>query len=228
MEEKICVLDIKFDNYTAKQAMKKSVEFMGSEMLKVIELLSIDMLLDSKDREEICDMISQIDMILPGQKEILEAAEIHNRKMYQEIDDHLYIKLFLRYLHKNHCSIYLIVESEEKGKELEHYLNDHYRGAQIVGMTISGGDPQEDDMLVNKINGSEADCIITALRTPLRQKLVLRNKMRINARLWIGVGPLLESMYKEEKSHVRFLSHLKRIFVKREIKKSKKENAPRV
>ena len=226
MEEKICVLDIDFDNYTAKQAMKKSVEFMGSEVLKVIELLSIDMLLYTKDREEICDVISGIDMILPGQKEILEAAEICNRKMAQEMDDHLYMKLFLRYLHKNHCRVYLIVESAEKGNELRRCLNEHYRGIQVVGTMVSDGDPSADDMLVNEINGCESDCIIAALQTPCRQRLVHRNKPRINSRIWIGVGDLLESMYKEKKGYLWFLSHMKRIFFKREIKKNKKENLP--
>lgn len=224
MEEKICVLDIDFDNYTAKQAMKKSVEFMKSEMLRVIELLSIDMLLYSKEREEICDVISGIDMMLPGQKEILEAAEVYDRKMLQEINEHLYLKLFLRYLHKNHCRTYLVAECEEKRKELEHYLKTKYRGVQIVGTSVSDGNSEEDDLLVNKINGCEADCIIAALSTPCRQKLVLRNKRRINSRIWIGVGNLMEGMYKEQKRHTRVLSYLKRIFVKREIKKSKKEN----
>lgn len=224
MEEKICVLDINFDNYTAKQAMKKSVDFMGSEILRVVELLSIDVLLYTKDREEICDMISGIDMVLPGQKEILEAAEVSDRKLLQEVQDHLYLRLFLRYLHKNHCRIYVIAESAEKGKELVDYLKAHYKGIQIVGMMVSDGDPAADDMLVNEINGCEADGIIAALGTPHRQRLALRNKTRINARIWLGVGDLLESMYKEKSGPVRIWSQMKRIFFKREIRKSKKEN----
>lgn len=224
MEEKICVLDIKFDNYTAKQAMKKSVDFMESEILRVVELLSIDMLLYTKDREKICDMISGIDMVLPGQKEILEAAEISDRKMPKEVQDHLYLKLFLRYLHKNHRRIYVIAESAEKGKELVDYLNAHYKGIQIVGMIVSDGNPAADDMLVNAINGCEVDVIIAALGTPYRQRLALRNKTRINARIWLGVGDLLESMYKEKTGPVRIWSQMKRLFFKREIRKSKKEN----
>lgn len=169
-------------------------------------------------------MISGIDMVLPGQKEILEAAEVSDRKLLQEVQDHLYLRLFLRYLHKNHCRIYVIAESAEKGKELVDYLKAHYKGIQIVGMMVSDGDPAADDMLVNEINGCEADGIIAALGTPHRQRLALRNKTRINARIWLGVGDLLESMYKEKSGPVRIWSQMKRIFFKREIRKSKKEN----
>mgnify|MGYP000644691134 FL=1 len=44
--------------------------------------------------------MNEFDMILPGEKLILEAAE--EPELPEEINMELYLKMFMRYLHKNH------------------------------------------------------------------------------------------------------------------------------
>jgi N-acetylglucosaminyldiphosphoundecaprenol N-acetyl-beta-D-mannosaminyltransferase len=56
-----------------------------------------------------------------------------------------------------------------------------------------------DDMLLNQINGAEAACVLSALPSPIEEQLVSRNKLLINARLWLGLGNLLDEM-KNKKS----------------------------
>ncbi len=46
----------------------------------------------------------------------------------------LYLKMFMRYLHKNHKRLYLLVESEEEGQEAFRYLQKAYSGIQLVGL----------------------------------------------------------------------------------------------
>ena len=42
MNEKIQVLNIGIDDCTAKEAMKQTVEYMGTEPVSVIELVTVD------------------------------------------------------------------------------------------------------------------------------------------------------------------------------------------
>ncbi len=66
------------------------------------------------------------------EKPILEAAE--EARLPKEIDIKLYLKMFMRYLHKNHKRMYLLVESEEDGQEAFRYMQRTYSGIQLVGL----------------------------------------------------------------------------------------------
>ena len=70
----------------------------------------------------------------------------------EEINMELYLKMFMRYLHKNHKRLYLLVESEEEGQEAFRYLQKAYSGIQLVGLAKVSAEGRADDMLVNAIN----------------------------------------------------------------------------
>ena len=44
------------------------------------------------------------------------------------------------------------------------------------------------DMLVNAINGGEADCVIAILTPPVQEQFIARNRSQINTRVWLGSG----------------------------------------
>ena len=94
--------------------------------------------------------MNEFDMILPGEKLILEAAE--EPELPEEINMELYLKMFMRYLHKTHNRLYLLVESEEEGQEAFRYLQKAYSGIQLVGLAKVSAEDRADDMLVNAIN----------------------------------------------------------------------------
>lgn len=223
MNETIRVLDVNIDNCSAKQAMKASVEYMGTAVTSVVELVTIEALLCAKDEPELKAAIEQSDLVLPGQKEILEAAGIAETRRIQETNAQTYLKMYLKYLHKNHCRIYLLVETEEELDGLTACLSACYRGIQIVGAAKVAPGSETDDMLVNAINGVEADSVIAILSPPVQEEFIARNRSLINARMWLGAGKLMEPIYKEESRRGRWRSFVDRLFFKREIEKNRRE-----
>ena len=120
MNEKINVLDVNIDSCTAKEAMKETIAFLETEPVSVIEVVSVDGLMQMNDLPELKEKLNEFDLVLPGEELILETAE--EARMPKEIDMSLYLKMFMRYLHKNHKRIYLLVESEEEGQEAFRYM----------------------------------------------------------------------------------------------------------
>ena len=100
MNEKINVLDVNIDSCTAKEAMKETIAFLESEPVSVIDVVSVDGLMQMNDLSELKARMNEFDLVLPGEKLILEAAE--EARLPKEIDIKLYLKMFMRYLHKNH------------------------------------------------------------------------------------------------------------------------------
>ena len=206
MNEKINVLDVNIDSCTAKEAMKETIAFLESEPVSVIDVVSVDGLMQMNDLSELKARMNEFDLVLPGEKLILEAAE--EARLPKEIDIKLYLKMFMRYLHKNHKRMYLLVESEEDGQEAFRYMQRTYSGIQLVGLAKVSAEGRADDMLVNAINGSEVDCILSALSVPLQEDFIAKNRNLLDARVWVGVGNRMFSDHRQGLGHGKLAKFL--------------------
>ena len=207
MNEKINVLDVNIDSCTAKEAMKETIAFLESEPVSVIDVVSVDGLMQMNDLSELKARMNEFDLVLPGEKLILEAAEE--------------ARMFMRYLHKNHKRMYLLVESEEDGQEAFRYMQRTYSGIQLVGLAKVSAEGRADDMLVNAINGSEVDCILSALSVPLQEDFIAKNRNLLDARVWVGVGNRMFSDHRQGLGHGKLAKFLLNHIFKREMEKNK-------
>ena len=223
MNETICVLDVKIDNCSAKQAMKASVEYMSTAATNVVELVTIETPMSAKDKPDLRKAIEQSDLVLPGQEEILEAAGITDTRRIQEMGAQVYLKMYLKYLHKNHSRVYLLAETDEEVDRLTACLFSRYRGIQVAGAAKVAPGAAMDDMLVNAINGGEVDSVIAVLSSPVQEEFIARNRSLINARMWLGAGKLMESIYEGKSRGGKISAFVDRLFFKREIEKNRRE-----
>ncbi len=191
MDSKINVLGIYIDNYTGKEAMKEAVGYMESDPVNIVELLTVDAVMDVDLQQETKEQLRSFDLVLAGDKTILEAADVEEKRCLQETENHLFMKMFLRYLHKNHKRVYLLVETQEEGEAFFQYLEHYYRGIQIVGMAKVSAENRADDMLVNAINGAETDCVLSMLCSPLQEDFAAKNRALLNTRILFGMGKAL-------------------------------------
>lgn len=221
MNGKINVLGIEIDNYTAKESMKRSIEYMNTEPVNMIEVATVELLMDTNTEELLKEQLKNFDLVLAGDRTILEAAEIQERKQLQETDDRLYLQMLFRYFHKNHKRIYLLVESEEEGREVFEYLERHYNGIQVCGMAKVSAQDRADDMLVNAINGAEVDCVFSLLSSPLREDFAIKNKNFFNVRLFLCLGKNMIPLDKKKSRRGWFGCFLTKVLFKKEIEKPK-------
>ena len=61
-------------------------------------------------------------LVLPGEVEILEAAEIHDRVKLKETENRIFLKMFMKYLQKNQKRIYLLADTEEEIVQAENAI----------------------------------------------------------------------------------------------------------
>lgn len=222
MNNKINVLELELHNDTAKEAMQKVMDYMTTEPLNIVEIISSDSLLLSKDDEVLRDNIAQSDLVLTVEKSFLELAGVTDRRRLQEAENGLFMKMVLHYFHKNHVRVFLLAESEEDKLRLQEYFENYYAGIEVVGAEIVAADREMDDMILNSINGVEAECVISILPSPLQEAFVVRNRILLNTRLWLGLGKNIKlPLNKKEKKPFR--DFLVKLFLKREIEKEKQK-----
>lgn len=212
MKKKINIFDVEIDGFTAKAAMQAAVEYMQSESINTIEIVTLDMLMQGQDSPEWIEKTKEIDLVLPGEKEILEAAEVEDRNLLKDVTNELFLKMFIRFLQRNRKKIFLIAGSEQELQSLEPALEKYNRGIVIVGHGILDPEGRAEEEIINEVNGVETDCILSVLPSPQQEEFIVRNSALLNARMWLGCGKTLSRMYGEHSRGCLRRFFLKKVF----------------
>ena len=122
MSRKIDVLGIKLDDYTAKDAMKVITEFIKEETVNLVEVVTAESVMRLTQNEPEPSGSDTMDMILPGDRAILEAAEVEDEKLLREAKRGDFVKLLFQYLHKNAASIFVLADTMDEAKKFETYI----------------------------------------------------------------------------------------------------------
>ena len=222
MSGRINVLDIDIDNYTAKEAMKEFVDSMQSEPISVIEMVTVDSLMQMDEAPGKKTCVSYFDLVLAADTTILESADIADAKNLRETQERVFLKMLFRYINRHHKRVYLLVESESEGETLLNYLERYCKGAQIGGLAKVSALDRADDMIVNAINGADIDCVISSMSSPLQEDFVTKNRSILNANVWLGLGKGILPLNKAGTVQNRFTQFvIKKVFQK-EMEKRKK------
>ena len=86
MSEKINVLDVEINELTAKEALRESIRYMESEPVNIIEMVTVDSLMQLSSVQNLIEDVHYFDLMLAGDKTILEAADVTERKILQETE----------------------------------------------------------------------------------------------------------------------------------------------
>lgn len=224
MNDKIEVLGLEINNFTAKDAMKCVVSYMGTEPVNVIEMVTMNTIAKFQEDESAKEIFEAFDLALASDKGILQAAGVVDERRLKDADDLLFIKMVMRYLHKNGARVFLLAENDADLQKLETYMAEDYSSIQVVETATIESNASSDDMLLNLVNGAEADCVLSVLPSPMEEQFVFRNKMLVNTRLWLGLGNLLDEMKKEKTGIQKMKEFVLRQILKQEMAK-KGENA---
>jgi N-acetylglucosaminyldiphosphoundecaprenol N-acetyl-beta-D-mannosaminyltransferase len=224
MNEKIQVLGLGIDNLTAKDAVKRVVSYMETEPVNVVEMVTMNTLGKFQQDETAAELFEHFDIALASDKGILEAAGVTDERRLKEVDELLFIKMVMRFLHKNSSRVFLLAEDVADLQKLEMYMQEDYSNVQVVGTATMEENAASDDMLLNLVNGAEAECILSALPSPVEEQFIFRNQALVNAKVWLGFGNLLDELKQEKTGFMKVKEFIIRQFLKKEMAK-KGENA---
>ena len=196
MADSIEVMGVVLDCLTAKEAMLRAMQFMENDLVDTIEILSMKDLMNGREDTEWQDLVDECGLVMPGEAEILKAAEAGGGNVERETGNHIFIKLFLKYLQKNQKKIFLLADTDEDLQHAADALRRYGRGIRLTGSGIIKPDDNREESVVNEINGTETDCILSVLGSPYQEQFVGRNRALLNAKVWLGCGAVFRDGYK--------------------------------
>ena len=130
----------------------------------------------------------------------------------------------MKYFQKNKKRIFLLADTEERLERAGAAASGYNRGLRLSGRGLLDPDESTEENIINDINGTETDCIISVLSSPYQEQFITRNRTLLNAKLWLGCGSMFEKS-QEERMPLGQIRHffLKTMFRRRVEKQQKEE-----
>ncbi len=188
MIKKIDIMGILLDDYTVREALHQIESFSDDNVLRSIESISMQMLMEAEQDEELRNAISSLDLAIVGQKEILEVAGVGIMQRIKETEENDFFYEFLKRLERNHKRLFLLGETEEKNNRIKEKLIEQYPQLSIVGEYALENCIGDQAAVINEMNAATPDLVLSVLPSPAQEHFFWEHKDKINARIWYGVG----------------------------------------
>lgn len=215
-------MGILLDDYTVREALHQIESFSDDNVLRSIESISMQMLMEAEKDEELRNAISSLDLAIVGQKEILEVAGVGTMQRIKETEENDFFYEFLKRLERNHKRLFLLGETEEKNNRIKEKLIEQYPQLSIVGEYALENCIGDQAAVINEMNAATPDLVLSALPSPTQEHFFWEHKDKINARIWYGVGDVEIDGRMGVKKMVTSLLHRGRL--KSSIEKYEKNN----
>ena len=116
------------------------------------------------------------------------ATKVISIRAISESEQKLFIKMFSHWLHKNRERVFLLADSVSALELMKQRIASKYKGIKIVETATLEEHGVSDDMILNRINGAEAYCIIVSLSKDVEESFISNNRKSLNAKVWLGLG----------------------------------------
>ena len=88
----------------------------------------------------------------------------------KETENRTFLKIFMKYLQKNQKKVFVLAETEEELTRVEEAIQRYNRGIRFTGDALLGPDDNREESVINYINGTETDCILSVLPSPYQRR----------------------------------------------------------
>lgn len=197
MCEKKNVLNYDVHLLELEEYREQLTDFLEDDQLQSMLFLSVPILELAMEDEEYLERITSFQLLLPGEKDILigQAAECVVQSGYMVGTQ--YLKETLTFLQAQQKTLYLIGDQFEISSRFMEYCKGEYPELKLVGSFV-GGSQMEDANLINDINVTCPDVILTAIAPGVQEDWILNNIGKLNGKIFIGAEVLIKKLLQEE------------------------------
>lgn len=192
------VLGVELQDYTVREAMRKTDVFLRDQKLNTIAYITTRGLMAAEESPELRTFLSNLDLTVAADSDILHAAGIENRNRIKEIENDEFMEEFLKKLVRGKRSVYLLTGTKEQLVALEECLKSYQHSLRIVGRFSLDELEKEEDWLINEMNRLMTEVVISNISSPQRESFFENNHMKMNARIWLMLkDKVVHSTYKK-------------------------------
>lgn len=148
---------------------------------------------------ELRRIVNQADVVLPDGSGLKIAGKLLNKPIIENLNGTDFTPSVLSEANANGWSVYLLGGYVHVIEGCRLRLHELFPALKIVGSHQGHFSLDEEDALIEEINGMKPDILLVALGSPAQEKWIARNANRLNVGLCFGVGGLFDFISGERK-----------------------------
>lgn len=217
----ISVLGVAVRDYSLREALRQVQDYMKDGVLNTVCYLDMDLLMKARDDSNLKDAIEGMDLLVPGNKEILQAGSLNYGSREREVEGNFFLREVLKRLAKEKRRVFIVADTQEDLVLLrEQLLATQPRLTFFGSFSYNDAVGVPEDAVINEINSVIPDVIISRVSSPAQELLVMNGKMMVNAKLWIALqSQSVQAPSAGTGSKPGFLEFVKRHIFKRAVNK---------
>ena len=210
MDKSLEIFGVRLHDMTQKEAMQRALDFPERGVAGTVLLLTMDMLLLAQEDSLMRENIRQMDLVLPAGPEVLEAAGITQARCIQHAYQRPFLDMVLRYLEKNSKGVVILAGEASQGRLVQELLGERYPAMGVLDTLILEQEASK-EQVVNAINGTEVDCLLSVLPSPLQEAFIREMHPLIHAEMILGASGMLRQRVEEGRRIPRLKTFLTRL-----------------
>lgn len=193
MDESIKVLDYDVQLVEAGMFREKIEAFCDGGRVQSILFLSVPILEQVMVSPDYAERIGKFELLFPGEENVLTMYPVEEYRKKNILMNDAYLEEILRCIERHGNTMYVVGDRYEKVQGFRSYCKCEFPELQIVGSFV-GGEHMDDDSLLNDINATCPDVILTSIEPQLQENWIIKNLDKLNGRVCIGADVIIQGM----------------------------------
>lgn len=198
--DKRTIFGVNIDNISFEEAIDKIKEYLKGDRTKVIYTPNTEIIMAAKDDENLKRLINSGNMVTADGIGLIYAGKIKNKPIKERVTGYDLSMAILDIANQDKYGLYLLggrpgvselairkIESDYKGIKIAGHHHGYFKGSHN-----NHKDHEEEATIIEEINKSKAHIIFVGLGFPGQEKWIDANRDKINARLVIGNGGVID------------------------------------
>jgi len=198
MEAKVNIMGLDVDLVSTDSFTRRTEQYLTNDYLNIIFLLSTKMVYDAMEREEYKDILSKAHMLIPGEEALLSEFHVDALRETGIVTNYMCMYQMLNGIKDEHKTMYLVGLDEVKIKHFMNFCKENYPNTKVIGAYCVSTDINM-ELVVNEINGANPDILTVIMDSPEQENWIVESAAKINAKLCIGIGGIVDKLLEEYK-----------------------------
>lgn len=198
--EKISIFGVNIYNTTLKDTVDFLKESLKGDKLIKIYTPNTEIVMAAKDDEDLRELLNRGDLVIPDGIGLIYGAKIQGKPLKERVTGSDTSMKLLEVANENGYSLYLLGGKDGVAKQAAENISEKYPNIKIAGYHhgffkgshLGIKDSDEELKIVEDINEKNPDIIFVGLGFPKQEMWIDGNGHRLNAKVIIGNGGVMD------------------------------------
>ncbi len=198
--DSIKIFGVRIHNTTLADVANLLKDYLKADKLSVIYTPNTEIVMAAKEDSDLRDLLNRADLIIPDGIGLIYGSKIKKKPLKERVTGFDTSMKLLDIANENSYSIFLLggkegvsetaarnIKKDYPNIKIAGYQNGYFKGSHL-GLV----DSEEEMKILYTINEANPDIIFVGLGFPMQEKWIDANKDKLNSRVIIGNGGVMD------------------------------------